>query len=458
MNRLPKVLLQLIQDYGNTRQQYAFKYCGKHYVESVDITRIIRLRRESTSKLTNQDIMKHRHLRVLCIIGKNDLITDEAIKGLPLTTLRIKECSGITDEGIIGLPLKKLEIHDCKSITDKSICTLKDLKELKGNRCEGITRATLKGKKLTTLQFTYIQYKGKPVTIQTIKHMKTLKTLVISQGRSIYGLNTINGPIFKNLTILNLGYNAKITDDDIKNLPLKSLTANGHLSKISNEGIKGKSLTYLNIVGNHFITDEGIAGMPLVTLLTKGNQSKITGKVLRGMPLKVLIAPNVQSISDEDLKEHKELILLDVSHNANFTGKYLRNMTRLKTLIIKGEQSGIISDNLIGINVKTLEMRRNGKINDKAIMEMKNLEILDISGSTCVITDQALQGKNIIYLNLNGNPHITDGGIKNLPLKVLRASGIGCAITDEGIRGRNQLIVRCFNNLKITITGPLIRR
>lgn len=200
MNRLPFVLLQLIQEFGKTREQFIFKYCcNKKFASLVHITRIKSSKSDIISKLTNQDLQKHKRLRILSLLGKNDLITDEGLKDLPLTTLRIARWDKITDASIINLPLKVLQVVNCQFITDESITKLKFLRDFTVYFCNRITRKSIVGKKLSKLEF-YTSIRDS-FTDLGMKDMP-LKKLKIRSYNNINGSNICG----KNLTDFGFRY------------------------------------------------------------------------------------------------------------------------------------------------------------------------------------------------------------------------------------------------------------
>lgn len=260
-------------------------------------------------------------------------------------------------------------------------------------------------------------------------------------------------------------------------MPLKSLNASGIKSKITDIGIIGKSLTRLNASMNPFITDKAIADMPLTVLSINGKIYKITGKALHKMSLKWLKASRNTQIYDDDLKNQNRLKYLDVSGNPNFTGKYLKHMP-LKTLIIHYSKTGVIGNNLIGLDLEILGAADNPHITDKSILEMKNLRTLHVDGKLCKVTDNGIKDKKLTILNVRFNSKITDEGITGMSLRILDATdnhritnrgiygmplkrlyaGGNCGITDIGVADLNLDYLLCRNNPKITIDGSFVRR
>lgn len=178
----------------------------------------------------------------------------EALQGLSIKTLILKNCTLITDKGLSYLkdqPLQKLDLHNCSQITDEGMGYLKDmpLTSLDLWNCNKITDAGiahLKDKWMVSLDL----YANK-ITMQTIQ---------LLQGK----------PLKK----LGLAFSMECTDEwlaSLKKMPLESLNLQG-CHQITDKGlehIKDLQLKNLSLKYCMNISDEGLKNlqkMPLKTL------------------------------------------------------------------------------------------------------------------------------------------------------------------------------------------------
>ena len=105
----------------------------------------------------------------------------------------------------------------------------------------------------------------------------------------LYSGMIINGHLlqrFRNLYDLNLTYNKKVTDDNIRGIPITNLNLTNNTS-ITDSGIREMPITTLDISANKSITDSGIRGMPITKLNLSFNHS-ITDSGIREMPITIL--------------------------------------------------------------------------------------------------------------------------------------------------------------------------
>ena len=105
---------------------------------------------------------------------------------------------------------------------------------------------------------------------------------------------------FRNLYVLDLSDNEKVTDDDIRGMPIRYLNLFWNKT-ITDAGIRGMPITELNLSFNRSITDDGITGMPIRRLSLCKNTS-ITDSGIRGMPIRTLNLWNNKSITDDGIR------------------------------------------------------------------------------------------------------------------------------------------------------------
>ena len=206
-------------------------------------------------------------------LALGNAITDEGIKGLNISSLRLSRDSKITDAGLkILLNLISLELLQNNTITDNGLKNCPNLTSLILSGNTQITDAGLQGLlKLISLQVN----DNNQITNAGLLKLSQLTSLTLIGNSQVTDAGLLNVP---NLTSLLLQDNTQITDAGLLNVPnLTSLSLSGD-TKITDAGfLNVPNLTSLKLFGNPQITDAGFLNVPNLTSLKLFGNPQITG-------------------------------------------------------------------------------------------------------------------------------------------------------------------------------------
>ncbi|MBF0245214.1 MAG: protein kinase [Planctomycetes bacterium] len=254
--------------------------------------------------------------------GSKNLKNISALKGLPLTTLVLGDCTQISDlSPIQGMPLTGLNLTSCTQVSDLSPIQGMPLTSLNLVCCKQISDLSpIQGMQLTFLNLANTQVsdlspiQGMPLTFLSlgstqVRDLSPIKgmplTVLDFPNTQVSDLSLLKG---MPLTNLNLANCIKVRDlSSIKGMPLTNLNLTGtQISDLSL--IKDMLLTVLNLTSTQVSDLSLIKSLPLTNLnLTSCTQVSDLSPI-KDMPLTVLILGGMQvsdlsPIKDLPLKE-----------------------------------------------------------------------------------------------------------------------------------------------------------
>jgi len=273
--------------------------------------------------------------------------------------------------------------------------------------------------KLVNLEMICIEHNSN-ITNDAFKNLNKIKVLILYKTK-------ITSEVLKYLPNINIWSPNKSSDDNyeymkkIKKLELLDLYYN---SKISDENIKNINIERIILSGENNITINGL-NKNIKRIYIYGNP-KIRDKDLKKLNLTLLKLHGNTTISDMGLKFCKDLKMLDLSFNYKITNEGLVNMKNLEYLSLK------------------VNLFNHNNITNDALKNLTKLKYLNLENNK-IITDEGIKPLiNLEYLNINRTKKITINGLINLK----KLKEIEC---EESLLSKKDLHILAKNNINMKI-------
>ena len=311
----------------------------------------------------------------------------EHLKGMPLTSVNLRECWKLTDyalEHLKGMPLTSVNFRECDNLTDNALEHLKGmpLTSVNFRECWRLTDNALKhlkGMPLTSVDFSLC---GK-LTDNALDHLKGMP-----------------------LTSVSFRECRQLTDnalEHLKGMPLTSVSFRGcwNLTDNALEHLKGMQLTSVSFYHCR-ISDKALEhfkGMPL-TSVSFSLCGKLTDNALehlKGMPLTHAKFGWCGKLTDNALKHLKGMPLtsVDFSECSELTDNALEHLKGMPLTSVDFSECGQLTDNALehlkGMPLTSVNFSWCDKLTDNALKHLKGMQLTNASFHTCTkLTPKAL--------------------------------------------------------------------